>query len=212
MVETFGPRHKLSKERNRDIPLAGRWVGTHRQMLQLSHIKRYDMIRLINIDAASKHVWTGKLEERTEVLQSTCRTFMALIHNSQHVQYRIHTYIYIYLLFIYLFIDIALHSHYTCLIQSAFINLFWLLVPMLNTSRLRSGALQQRCWSTASKAKRKDRASLCTRSTAYWRRSCYCYLISCVRMLPLFLRTLWGTWELDKISLGECGVLLVTWV
>ena len=58
------------------------------------------MIRLINIDAASKHVWTGKLEERTEVLQSTCRTFMALIHNSQHVQYRIHTYIYIYL-FIY---------------------------------------------------------------------------------------------------------------
>lgn len=119
------------------------------------------------------------------------------------------SYTYIY---IYLFIDIALHSHYTCLIQSAFITLFWLLVPMLNTSRLGSGALQQRCWSTASKAKRKDRASLCTRSTAYWRRSCYCYLISCVRMLPLFLRTLWGTWELDKISLGECGVLLVTWV
>ena len=121
-------------------------------------------------------------------------------------------YIHIYIFIIYLFIDIALHSHYTCLIQSAFINLFWLLVPMLNTSRLRSGALQQRCWSTASKAKRKDRASLCTRSTAYWRRSCYCYLISCVRMLPLSLRTLWGTWELDKISLGECGVLLVTWV
>ena len=101
MVETFSPGHKLSKERNRDIPLAGRWVGTHRQMLQLSHIKRYDMIRLINIDAASKHVWTGKLEERTEVLQSTCRTFMALIHNSQHVQYRIHIYIFIIYLFIY---------------------------------------------------------------------------------------------------------------
>ena len=56
---------------------------------------------------------------------------------------------------------------------------------MLNTSRLGSGALQQRCWSTASKAKRKDRASLCTWSSMYWI-SCYCHLISCVRMLPFF--------------------------
>ena len=172
MLEMFGPRNKLSKERNRDIPQAG-WLG---------------LIAICSnsVGTAPKHCWiVGRASLKKEQM---CYNLHVILFLSWYW----FTYIYIY---IYVWFSLPLS------VCSGSLSQCW----------TRLGLVVGRSNSAAGPRLARPREKIVPPYAL--EALCIEYLVIVIWFLayecyPFFaLTSLWGTWGLDKISLGECCIL-----